>query len=478
MKYENLLHKWARMACAGIVVSAAASLYAVPAEAATSNVPCSATALASAVGGAASGATLSLAPYCTYQLTAALPTVGQDLTILGNHATLERSYAQATPAFTILSVAAGTLAISNLNVINGAGAMAATGNASIVVTGGRFSGNHAANGGAINSTTGMGSLTVTGTVFSGNSATQSGGAIYTNEAAALTTVTDSTFIGNKADDIGGAIYNFFDMKVSRSTFTGNEAENGGAIFNNAITDDTLTNVTIEHNHATQDGGGVYTLNCGLTVLNSQISGNSAANNGGGIYQNFLLGYPYGLMMTGTSVRGNTARNGAGIYGDVTAMFISNSTVLNNAATGSGGGIYDNGLFIAFGELHLNGTQVSRNRAGAAGGGIYNTQGLLDATASLIVHNAAAHGGGIFNGPGPNTVSLATSPVLFNQPDNCAPPGTIPGCSDGSSGMRQPGPSTPVSQRSRHRGEGGRLAGHVPWSQWHWPLGPGAGPMAP
>src|ERR1700728_1286912 len=60
--------------------------------------------LVSAVSGAASGATLSLAKGCTYVLTAALPTVAQDLTINGNEATLKRSTAVGTAAFTILTI--------------------------------------------------------------------------------------------------------------------------------------------------------------------------------------------------------------------------------------------------------------------------------------------------------------------------------------------------------------------------------------
>src|ERR1700683_1942517 len=195
---------------------AAVGLYAVPAEAASTHVPCSATALASAVGSAASGETLSLAPYCTYRLTAALPTVSQNLTILGNGATLQRSDASAPPAFTILSVDAGTLAVTALNFTNGAGAIAATENASITVHGGMFTGNHAANGGAINSTTGQGSLTVTGATFTGNTATQAGGAIYTSEAAAMTTVTRSTFIKNTAGSNGGALYKFYCMDIFES----------------------------------------------------------------------------------------------------------------------------------------------------------------------------------------------------------------------------------------------------------------------
>jgi hypothetical protein len=39
--------------------------------------------------------------------------------------------------------------------------------------------------------------------------------------------------------------------------------------------------------------------------------------------------------------------------------------------------------------------------------------------------AAAHGEGIFNNGG--TVTLAKTSITGNTPDNCEPPGTVPGC---------------------------------------------------
>jgi predicted outer membrane repeat protein len=415
---------------------AAVGLYAVPAEAASTHVPCSATALASAVA-LASGETLSLAPYCTYRLAAALPTVSQNLTILGNHATLQRSYAPATPAFTILSVdGTADLSVTNLNFANGAGAIAATQSATVTVQGGAFTGNQAANGGAINSTTGSGSLTVTDAVFSRNSATQAGGAIYTNEAAGTTTVTGSTFTKNTAGQVGGAIYNFFDMNVGNSTFVANQAEYGGAIDNNAISGDNLTDVVMYDNSATEDGGAVNTYECLLSVTDSQIYGNHAGDDGGGLYQFSPLMFPYGLSLTGTSVRGNTAQNGAGIYADDSATTVSsNSTVGGNTATADGGGIYNGSdAKPPFGTLDLNSSTVSGNNAGSDGGGIYNDvqspSEVINATGSLIEHNTAGTGGGgIYDTPGTGPVSLTTSPVRFNMPDNCEPTGTITGCNN-------------------------------------------------
>src|ERR1700733_13259345 len=122
-----------KMAAAGVAAVLASG--AMPAAAATvTRVPCGTPALVSAISGAASGATLSLARGCTYVLTAALPTVSQDLTINGNGATLRRSTAVGTAAFTILAITAGTVALNQLSFTNGHRAITVNNEAQLTVT--------------------------------------------------------------------------------------------------------------------------------------------------------------------------------------------------------------------------------------------------------------------------------------------------------------------------------------------------------
>jgi predicted outer membrane repeat protein len=425
-----------RMACPASGAVAAIGLLLVlsplsaqAAAAAVVNVPCNAATLATAISGAASGETLSLTPHCQYQIKAALPVVGQDLAIAGHWATLRRSHAPGTPAFAILSVDAGTLAVSDLNFSNGNGAISATENGSITVQGGTFSGNNAADGGAISSYTGLGNLTVTDATFTGNTATYAGGAIYTNEAAGNTTVTGSTFTKNKAGNIGGAIYNFFDMVVSDSRFNANQATSGGAIFNNALGGDSLTGVTMYDNSATQDGGGIATANTDLILANSRIVGNHAGNEGGGIYQNGSEGQ-IGLELTSTTLQGNTGATGGGIYNASAVDDLTGGLVEGNQATTDGGGIYNEGTYPAYGTVDLGTSTVSGNKAGHDGGGVYNDGyfGLVTATGSTITRNTATvTGGGIYEAQSAGTVTLTSSPVQHNKPDNCSPPGSVTAC---------------------------------------------------
>jgi hypothetical protein len=124
------------------------------------------------------------------------------------------------------------------------------------------------------------------------------------------------------------------------------------------------------------------------------------------------------------------------------MTLNKSEVNSNTAAGSGVFASGGGIISAQGPpgsapttLTLNNSAVNGNRAGGDGGGIANgiplpgpmplPGGALTLNHSQVTGNTAAHGGGIFNNGG--TVTLAKTPVTGNTPDNCEPPGTIPGC---------------------------------------------------
>jgi predicted outer membrane repeat protein len=403
-----------RMASAAAAAIMAGGLWSAPvarAAAAFVQVPCDATMLASDMAAAANGETLSLAARCVYHLTSGLPAVSQDLTILGNRATLERSYAPGTPAFTILQVDAGDVAVSSLNFRHGYGA--------ITVSPGKPG-------------VGSPSLTVSGGAFTANTAVN-GGAIHNDTAAGLVTVSGAAFIGNKATAAGGAIYDYsvFGMDISDSTFSRNHADYGGAVFGVPIPGDSFTRVVIHNNTATRDGGGIYGVYCQPVIVNSRISGNHAGNRGGGIYQ-FLTDFYTGITITGTVVRGNTAQVGGGIYANDTIVNVAHSRISHNQATANGGGIFnESDPYGDYGIVNLQSSKLSGNDAGADGGAIYN-QGTVDAAGTRIVRNTAAGGGGgIFDedrfGPGAATVTLTRSPVRLNRPDNCEPANSITGC---------------------------------------------------
>src|SRR5262249_52799731 len=75
--------------------------------------------------------------------------------------------------------------------------------------------------------------------------------------------------------------------------------------------------------------------------------------------------------TGSTLPGNSADEGAGIYNSGKAT-VSNSTLSGNTATagdqgsGEGGGIYNSGS-----KMTVSNCTLSNNTAGDPGGGIYN-----------------------------------------------------------------------------------------------------------
>lgn len=87
----------------------------------------------------------------------------------------------------------------------------------------------------------------------------------------------------------------------------------------------------------------------------------------------------------------------------------------------GGGIANLG-----GTLSLVSSSVTGNSA-VAGGGIYTDSGAVSLTASSVTGNSATDsGGGIYVNSG--GVTTLGSTISGNTPDNCAPSGSVPGCS--------------------------------------------------
>lgn len=161
--------------------------------------------------------------------------------------------------------------ISNNGANNGGGIN--TINGILKITGGILSNNSAVTqGGAVYN---FGTASVKDTTFTGNSSNHSGGAIY-HSYSGMFTVESSTFTNNSSSSLGGGIYNDEDqLEIRNSTFFGNTADFGGAIYNNgsvfAAATLTLKNNTFSENEAIQ-GGGVY--NAGTLVLSNSILANS------------------------------------------------------------------------------------------------------------------------------------------------------------------------------------------------------------
>jgi predicted outer membrane repeat protein len=126
--------------------------------------------------------------------------------------------------------------------------------------------------------------TVDNCTFKNNTAAE-GGAIthYDNAGGSEATITNVIFDSNKANN-GGAILALDNLDISGSTFTDNEATNGGAIFfTKYCTDASLTDSEFSGNTATNEGNAIYNNQGKITLTGNDISKTSVDiyNVGGG-----------------------------------------------------------------------------------------------------------------------------------------------------------------------------------------------------
>lgn len=113
------------------------------------------------------------------------------------------------------------------NLASYGGAIYNASNGTVVVAASTFTGHFTSVGGAIYTTA---RLEVTASTFSGNRAAGIGGAIFISSSGGTASVSASTFSDNWALDHGGAIFTANQLTVTASTFNGNRAELGGAIY--------------------------------------------------------------------------------------------------------------------------------------------------------------------------------------------------------------------------------------------------------
>jgi hypothetical protein len=241
------------------------------------------------------------------------------------------------------------------------------------------------------------SLTMTGfTVENGRSLGDDGGGL---RASGTTTLDGMVFIGNVAYGSGGAVgvNPSGNLAVRNSIISGNAADRGGGI-------------------SFSNGGS-------LLVENSTISGNSSglltANSNGGAGISFYgtatatppAGFTPGTLVIRNSTLANNhaSSSGGGIQLTTFAgtLLVQNSTISGNTADATASGQGGGGI-ATFGTatLTLTDCTLSGNSTGGGGGGIYNV-GTATLAGCTLSGNSAGYGGGIANA---GTVTLNNSIV--------------------------------------------------------------------
>jgi hypothetical protein len=258
--------------------------------------------------------------------------------------------------------------------------------------------------------------TIAGLTISGGDGGQQGGGGILNDHAMLTM--DNCVVQNSfAYNSGGGIYNDGSggnatLTILNSAVSGNHTNSGGG----GIYDDawdggsatlTITNSIVTNNAAAfsdigesgGDGGGIFNAGGTLTITNSTVSNNHA-----GAEDPFPSGLGGGISNYGTLTITNSTINGNGCYAsgggisNAGTSTITNSTVSGNGATGQHDGQpWGHGGGIS-GLVTLNNSTVSNNYASLSAGGIEGG-GTLGNT--ILNNNSDANLTGIFTSLGYN-----------------------------------------------------------------------------
>ena len=178
---------------------------------------------------------------------------------------------------------------------------------------------------------------------------------------------------------------------------------------------TLESLTVSGGNVnTTDGAGILNDGGTLTIVEAEISNNRSNQGlGGGIYNN----NEGALIVRDSTIQGNSAEFGGGVYSRGASLEIIGTEVLGNLATVSNGG----GIFVFRGSAIIRGSTIADNFAGFRGGGLH-LQGFSGIVSPVVVANSAVvnnesmnSGGGIQSSSGGELLlDIANTTIAGNR----------------------------------------------------------------
>ncbi len=241
-----------------------------------------------------------------------------------------------------------------------------------------------------------------------------GGAVHAIDSDV--TVTDSQFVGMRSGDDGGALAAINGTLTLRAVvFDANIAQGtgkGGAVFAESLDFFTIEDSTFTHNEAVQ-GGAMYFGAADLEIYRNQWCENSATI-GGAMYIAGAGGVTYQSVKNNRFVRNSATDFGGAMGAFFVWIDIVNNTFVGNEA-GSGGGIQ-----FAGGEILVSNNVI----ANTTGVGLVADNSYFAATANrsynLWYNNSISHlGGGISDAVDLNTPGIIVDvvPLFTAYSDN-------------------------------------------------------------
>jgi predicted outer membrane repeat protein len=217
--------------------------------------------------------------------------------------------------------------------------------------------------------------------------------------------------------VGGGLsaVNAGKVVVDGCIFEDNEADDGGGIYlNNLSQVSTVKDTVVKNNTAERDGGGIYIYKSAIDFRGDiTISNNTATGSGGGLLfsDDSVVDWLVKFYDGGT-IEGNEAAEGGGIFVEGDDLTLNGGVqIINNVANGTdedeistdpnpknGGGIE-----INQGDFEMNGGLISGNQSAWLGGGIKSYSANMKLTDVEISDNVLngdtnpdGSGGGIYH----------------------------------------------------------------------------------
>ena len=224
--------------------------------------------------------------------------------------------------------------------------------------------NTANNGAGLLSSHGSVVLIVDTNIANNTALTTGGGALFHGTV----NVTGSWILNNAAGSTAGGLFFATGSKamLDGANIQANTAECGAGFYADDQSRMQLRDTNVHHNIALQTGGGMYFYRSSVTMINTTVGGNRARS-GGGVYSNMS-----DLVLQSNSFIANAAHDGAAVAWYDSKRAQCNNTVLvantflNNLAVSGGACVYELGpasLGDLWNESNLNVCPVPSNKAG-------------------------------------------------------------------------------------------------------------------
>ncbi|MGQ0620951.1 MAG: choice-of-anchor Q domain-containing protein [Panacagrimonas sp.] len=249
------------------------------------------------------------------------------------------------------------------------------------------------------------SLSLVNSTVSGNTSGNRGGGVYSfngyESAGSGTTLHGSTVSGNTSMYEGGGLFvRFGTLGLINSSVSGNTSGGDGGGY-----------------YGGYGGGGIYGYRSQLSLSSSTVSGNTGSGSGGGI-----RGESSVLIVSNTTISDNSSGEAGGGIASAGELRMSNSTVSGNRSGQEGGGIRLSTSDGADGpRTSTIGNSTLSGNSAPIGGGLFNLGGSTLISHSTITDNTAPirRGAGLASAERPysdldSVTTLAATIVAGNQ----------------------------------------------------------------